>query len=45
VAEIWLVLFVEVVDDQNRQRFEMDYTNQHGVVVHPVFVQTGSLVS
>ncbi|WP_069470594.1 AAA-like domain-containing protein [Candidatus Marithrix sp. Canyon 246] len=44
VTEIWLVLFVEVVDDQNRQRFEMDYTDQHGVVVHPVFVQTGSLV-
>jgi hypothetical protein len=45
VTEIWLVLFVEVVDDQNRQRFEMDYTDQNGVVVHPIFVQTGSLVS
>jgi hypothetical protein len=44
VTEIWLVLFVEVVDDQNRQRFEMDYTDQNGVVVHPVFVQTGSLI-
>jgi hypothetical protein len=40
-----LVLFVEVVDDQNRQRFEMDYTDQNGVVVHPIFVQTGSLVN
>jgi hypothetical protein len=46
MTEIWLVLFVEVVDDQNRQRFEMDYTdNKTGVVVHPLFVQTGSLVS
>jgi hypothetical protein len=45
VTEIWLVLFVEVVDDQNRQRFEMDYTDQNGIVVHPLFVQTGSLVS
>jgi hypothetical protein len=44
VTEIWLVLFVEVVDDQNRQRFEMDYTDQNGVVVHPLFVQTGSLL-
>ena len=45
VTEIWLVLFVEVVDDQNRQRFQMDYTDQNGIVVHPLFVQTGSLVS
>jgi hypothetical protein len=44
VTEIWLVLFVEVVDDQNRQRFQMDYTDQNGIVVHPLFVQTGSLV-
>lgn len=45
VTAIWLVLFVETVDDQNRQRFESDYTDQNGVVVHPLFVQTGSLVS
>jgi hypothetical protein len=44
VTEIWLVLFVEVVDDQNRQRFQMDYTDQNGIVVHPLFVQTGSLL-
>jgi hypothetical protein len=42
--EIWLVLFVEAVDDQNRGRFEMIYTDKKtGVVVHPLFVQTGSL--
>jgi hypothetical protein len=45
VTAVWLVLFVEAVDDKNRQRFEMDYTDQKtGVVVHPLFVQTGSLV-
>jgi hypothetical protein len=45
VTVVWLVLFVEAVDDQNRQRFEMVYTDQKtGVVVHPLFVQTGSLV-
>jgi hypothetical protein len=44
VSEIWLVLFVEVVDDHNRQRFAVDYSDSGGVVVHPVFVQTGSLV-
>jgi len=41
VLEIWLVLFIETVDDKNRQRFEADYTDSKtGVVVHPVFVQT-----
>jgi hypothetical protein len=45
VTEIWLILFVEVVDDHNRQRFEQDYSDPNwGVVVHPLFVQTGSLV-
>jgi len=42
VLEIWLVLFVEAVDDGNRQLFEADYVDgETGVVVHPVFVQTG----
>ena len=40
VLEIWLVLFIETVDDENRQQFEADYTDR-GVIVHPVFVQTG----
>jgi predicted type IV restriction endonuclease len=45
MTAVWLVLFVEAVDDQNRGRFEMVYTDkQTGVVVHPLFVQTGSLV-
>ena len=32
VFEIWLVLFIEAVDDKNRQRFEADYT-ETGVIV------------
>jgi hypothetical protein len=45
VSEIWLVLFVEEVDDLNRERFETVYTDKKtGIVVHPLFVQTGSLV-
>ncbi len=45
VSSIWLVLFIESVDDKNRQRFEVDYTDKKtGVVVHPLFVQTGNLV-
>ncbi|MEN8215668.1 MAG: AAA-like domain-containing protein [Pseudomonadota bacterium] len=44
VATIWLVLFVETVDEKNREQYEMDYTDEEtGVVVHPLFVQTGSL--
>ncbi len=42
LSEIWLGLFIEAVDDQNRQRFEADHTdNKTGVIVHPVFVQIG----
>ncbi len=42
VTEIWLVLFIESVDESNRQRFEVDYTDDEtGVIVHPQFVQTG----
>ena len=42
VTSIWLVLFIESVDEKNRQRFEVDYTdNKTGVTVHPRFVQTG----
>ena len=45
VTQIWLVLFVEEVDEQNRERFEKVYTDKKtGIVVHPLFVQTGSLV-
>jgi hypothetical protein len=36
------VLFIETVDETNRQRFEIDYTDDEtGVTVFPRFVQTG----
>ena len=40
--EIGLALFIEAVDDTNRQKFEQDYTDpKTGVIVHPQFVQLG----
>ena len=42
VTEIGLVLFIDTVDETNRQKFEADYTDpKTGVIVHPQFVQTG----
>jgi hypothetical protein len=42
-TSIWLVLFIESVDETNRQRFEVDYTDDEtGVIVYPRFVQTGT---
>ncbi len=42
VTSIWLVLFIETVDETNRKRFEVDYTDDEtGVIVYPRFVQTG----
>ncbi len=46
VTSIGLVLFIETVDETNRQRFEVEYTDtKTGVTVHPQFVQTGSVLS
>jgi len=39
LSEIWLVLFIETIDDKNQQRLETDYI-ETGVTVHPIFVQT-----
>ncbi len=42
VTSIWLVLFIETVDETNREKFERDYTDDEtGVTVIPRFVQTG----
>ncbi|EDN65304.1 hypothetical protein BGP_6371 [Beggiatoa sp. PS] len=42
VTSIWLVLFIETIDETNRQRFEVDYIHSEtGVTVYPQFVQTG----
>ena len=39
---IWLVLFVEVVDETNRRKYEVDYVDpKTGVTVHPAFVEVG----
>jgi hypothetical protein len=34
VSSIWLVLFIENIDETNRQRLEVSYTNS-GVTVYP----------
>lgn len=40
--EIWLVCFVEYVDEATRQKYEREYTDQStGVKVMPLFVETG----
>ncbi|MDM8530035.1 AAA-like domain-containing protein [Anaerolineales bacterium HSG25] len=42
LSEIWLVLFIEAVDEVNQKRFEVGYTDpETGVQVHPQFVQIG----
>lgn len=42
LPELWLVLFVEAVNDENRQRYQVTYTDPTtGVIVHPLFVVTG----
>jgi hypothetical protein len=42
LTEIGLALFIESVDETNRQKFEKDYTDpKTGVFVQPQFVQTG----
>jgi hypothetical protein len=41
-TEIWLISFVEYVDDATRQKYEKEYHDQEtGVKVMPLFVETG----
>ncbi len=43
VKEISLVFFVEYIDDENREKYEADYTDKTtGIKVMPVFVETGN---
>jgi hypothetical protein len=45
VTRIWLVLFIEKVDDDNRKKYETDYMDSEtGVMVHPRFVQINTMV-
>lgn len=42
LTEIWLIMFVEAVNDENRQRYQIDYTDSAtSVTVKPLFVVTG----
>lgn len=42
LAEIFLVIFVESIDDKSRKTYEVDYLdNETGVKVLPIFVETG----
>lgn len=40
--EIFLVIFVEAIDEKNRQTYETDYKQPGtGITVKPIFIQTG----
>ncbi len=42
LTEIWLISFVEYVDDATRKKYEVEYVDKTtGVKVIPVFVETG----
>lgn len=42
LAAMWLLFFVETVDDHNRRKFEATYVDPAtGVTVHPLLVATG----
>lgn len=42
-SEIWLVFFVEAVDDENRKKLEVPYQDSEtGVTVYPILVATGN---
>ncbi len=42
LSDISLVFFVEYIDDENRQKYEVTYKeNETGITVFPMFVETG----
>ena len=42
LSRVTLVLFIEAVDERNRQKYEVAHTDgSTGIVVEPVFVVTG----
>ncbi|MCK4762428.1 MAG: AAA-like domain-containing protein [Candidatus Aminicenantes bacterium] len=43
LAEIFLVIFVESIDDENRRTYGKDYKDAAGVTVKPIFICTGVL--
>ena len=41
LSEIWMVVFVEIIDDDNRQQLEKPQLEvETSVTIHPVFVIT-----
>ncbi|MCP4129470.1 MAG: hypothetical protein GY754_00500, partial [bacterium] len=43
LTEISLVFFIEYIDEENRNKYEVDYTDTDtGIKVMPVFVETGN---
>ena len=43
LKEIFLVFFVEYINDENRNKYEVDYLDQAtGIKVIPIFVETGN---
>ncbi|MCP4132884.1 MAG: AAA family ATPase [bacterium] len=43
LSEITLVFFIEYIDEENRKKYEVDYSDKStGVTVMPVFVETGN---
>ncbi|MCP4133387.1 MAG: hypothetical protein GY754_20635, partial [bacterium] len=43
LTEITLVFFIEYIDEKNRKKYAVDYTDKDsGVKVMPIFVETGN---
>ncbi len=43
LKEVYLIFFVEYVDDENRKKYEADYLDKaSGIKVMPIFVETGN---
>ena len=43
LRQIFLILFIESIDDENRQQLEAAYHDEEsGTVVRPIFVETGN---
>lgn len=44
VQDIWLLFFIEVIDDDNRQQLEKTYIDPiYNVTVHPIFITIGTM--
>ncbi|GAK61266.1 hypothetical protein U27_01166 [Candidatus Vecturithrix granuli] len=41
ITEITLALFIESIDEDNRNKYEQNYVDAAGVTVKPVFIETG----